>query len=105
AFPTCWTCAPLRAPVLTAWAGGPAAQALRGLEPRGLVDVALATLASLLGEPRGRLERGLEGTAWHDWQADPFTRGAYSFVLVGGRRAQRALARPAGGRRSFAAGA
>jgi len=94
AFPTWWTCAPLRAPVLTAWAGGPAAQALRGLEPRGLVDVALATLASLLGEPRGRLERGLEGTAWHDWQADPFTRGAYSFVLVGGMPAQRALTRP-----------
>jgi monoamine oxidase len=94
AFPTWWTCAPLRAPVLTAWAGGPAAIALRGLDQRGLLDVALATLASLLGQRRERLERGLEGAAWHDWQADPFSRGAYAHVLVGGMGAQRALARP-----------
>jgi monoamine oxidase len=93
AFPTWWTCAPLRAPVLTAWAGGPAALALRGLDARGLVDVALATLAPLLGRPRGRLERGLEGSASHDWQADPFSRGAYAHVLVGGMPAQRALGR------------
>jgi monoamine oxidase len=34
--------------------------------------------------------------AWdgHDWAADPFARGAYSYVRVGGIQAQAALARP-----------
>ena len=94
AFPTWWTYAPLRAPVLTAWAGGPAAEALRGLAEREILDVALGALSSLLGERRPRLERLVEAWAWHDWQADPLSRGAYSHVLVGGTAAQRALARP-----------
>src|SRR4029079_5725182 len=67
AFPTWWTRGPLRVPVLTAWAGGPAAQALYGLAERDVVDVALATLASMLGERRLRLEQLLEGWAFHDW--------------------------------------
>src|SRR5438552_6685058 len=94
AFPTWWTPAPLRAPVLTAWAGGPAADALRGLDERGLTDVALATLASLLGVARGRLERLLEACVWHDWLADPFSRGAYAHVMVGGVPGQKTLGRP-----------
>jgi monoamine oxidase len=88
AFPTWWTRGPLRVPVLTAWAGGPAAQALYGLAEREVVDVALATLASMLGERRPRLEQLLEGWAWHDWQADPLSRGAYAYVRVGGVAAQ-----------------
>jgi monoamine oxidase len=94
AFPTWWTRGPLRVPVLTAWAGGPAAEALRGLAKRDVIDVALATLASMLGERRARLEQLVEGWAWHDWQADPLSRGAYAHVLVGGVASQRALARP-----------
>jgi monoamine oxidase len=94
AFPTWWTRGPLRVPVLTGWAGGPAAQALRGLGERDIVDVALATLSSMLGERRARLEPLVEGWACHDWQADPLSRGAYAYVLVGGVPAQRMLARP-----------
>jgi monoamine oxidase len=33
--------------------------------------------------------------AWtHDWRADPWSRGAYSYARVGGAGAARALARP-----------
>jgi monoamine oxidase len=102
AFPTWWTRGPLRVPVLTAWAGGPAAQALQGLAERDVVQVALATLSSMLGERRARLEQILEGWAGHDWQADPLSRGAYSYVRVGGVAAQRALARPVEGTLFFA---
>jgi monoamine oxidase len=97
AFPTWWTRGPLRVPVLTAWAGGPAAQALHGLPERDVVDVALRTLSSMLGVRRTRLEQLLEGWAWHDWQADPLSRGAYSYVRVGGIASPRALARPVEG--------
>ena len=45
----------------------------------------------MLGERRAGLERLVEGWAWHDWQADPLSRGAYAHVLVGGVPAQRAL--------------
>jgi monoamine oxidase len=30
----------------------------------------------------------------HDWQSDPFSRGAHSYVKVGGEAAQRQLAAP-----------
>jgi monoamine oxidase len=32
--------------------------------------------------------------ALHDWQRDPYARGAYSYVFAGGGNARRALARP-----------
>lgn len=102
AFPTWWTRGPLRVPVLTAWAGGPAAQDLQGLAERDVVDVALATLSSMMGERRQKLEQLLEGWAGHDWQADPLSRGAYAYVRVGGVAAQRALARPVEGTIFFA---
>jgi monoamine oxidase len=31
---------------------------------------------------------------WHDWQADPFARGAYTWVRAGGTEAHRSLAAP-----------
>jgi monoamine oxidase len=102
AFPTWWTRAPLDTPVITAWAGGPAAEALRGLGEREVLGVALGTLAGMLGERRAKLERLLEACAFHDWQADPLSRGAYSYVLVNGTSAQRALARPVEGTLFFA---
>jgi monoamine oxidase len=33
----------------------------------------------------------------HDWQRDPFARGASSYVLVGGERARQTLATPVDG--------
>jgi monoamine oxidase len=36
----------------------------------------------------------LVGAHAHDWSADPFTRGAYSYVAVGGVDAHDALALP-----------
>jgi monoamine oxidase len=94
AFPTWWTQAPLQAPVVTGWAGGPAAEALRGLGEAEVLDVAMASLADVLGAGRRRLERLLDGWAGHDWQSDAFSRGAYAHVLVGGVPRQRSLAAP-----------
>jgi len=36
----------------------------------------------------------LEAYYCHDWQRDPYARGAYSYVLTGGTQARAALARP-----------
>ena len=93
-FPTWWTCAPVETPVLTAWSGGTAAAALLRLPRRRVVRVALETLAGALAIPASRASRQLLDWDFHDWTADPFTRGAYSYALVGGANAGRRLMRP-----------
>jgi len=101
-FPTWWTANPWRVPVLTAWAGGPRADALADLDEVALVGRALEGLGRALGIPRGRGEDLLESWRLHDWRHDPYSRGAYSYVGVGGLSAQRALARPCEGTLFFA---
>jgi len=51
-------------------------------------------LATLLGVSRRTILDQLEGFHAHDWQADPFARGAYSYVPVGGLNAMKMLAKP-----------
>jgi monoamine oxidase len=38
------------------------------------------------------IEAELGGAYVHDWQSDPYARGAYSYVTVGGMGARKALA-------------
>jgi monoamine oxidase len=88
-FPTFWTPLPMHAPLLTAWAGGPKAQRLTGSSPEKLLKHALASVRSVLGgneEPSAFLV--------HDWRADPYARGGYSYVKVGGTGAREELAAP-----------
>jgi monoamine oxidase len=94
AFPTWWTGAPVGAPILTGWVGGPGAAVLQGREPRAMLATALEALASVMRCSRAWLEARVEGWAWHDWQSDPYARGAYSYPRVGGAGAAAALARP-----------
>ena len=93
AFPTFWTALPMRVPLLVAWAGGPRAARLAGADRDEVLEVALASLRSAFGARIARRMR-LESAAMHDWQQDPFARGAYSYVLTNGRAARRVLARP-----------
>lgn len=94
-LPTFWTPAPLRAPLLVAWVAGPRALALSGTARDGvhLVPPILAGLESMFG-PQAGIAQQLEAHYWHDWQQDPYARGAYSYVLTGGTQARAALARP-----------
>ena len=92
-FPTFWTPYPAPAPVLVAWAGGPRAQRLAGSDPATLVRHAAESLQALFGSAVD-VDAQLQGGYVHDWQTDPFARGAYSYVQVGGDGARRALAEP-----------
>jgi monoamine oxidase len=91
-IPTFWTTAPVQAPLLVAWAGGPRAFA-PGAEPTQVVRSALASLQTLFGAEVDAAGQ-LDGYYYHDWQHDPFARGAYSYVLVGGSDARQRLAEP-----------
>jgi monoamine oxidase len=88
-FPTFWTPLPMHAPLLTCWAGGPKASRLTGSSEKVLLSAALESVRSVLGdvdEPRAFL--------LHDWQADPYARGGYSYVKVGGTGGREELAEP-----------
>jgi monoamine oxidase len=93
-FRAWWTGYPVYAPIVVAWAGGPVADALGNLTLEQRADRALESLAHTLNVPRGRVDDQVRTWATHDWSADPFARGAYSYVLVGGMSAQAALAQP-----------
>jgi monoamine oxidase len=101
-FPTWWTALPMRASVLTGWAGGPKAMALSGSTERRMTAAALASLSRIFGMTPARLGRMLGRIHVYDWLADPFARGAYSYVAVGGMRARAALAKPVRGTLFFA---
>jgi len=101
-FPTWWTAAPAQVPMITGWAGGPAATALQHLSKEQIVDQALETLGSLFDLPAPRLRRLLVAGHVHDWSADPWARGAYSYETVGGASAPDVLARPVAGTLYFA---
>lgn len=95
--PTWWTAAPAVAPMLTAWAGGHAADRMLAEGGDAMTDRALDALAAILGVARRRIASMLVAAHMHDWQADPFSRGAYSYAGVGGSGAHRELAKPLAG--------
>lgn len=95
-FPTFWTPLPMRAPLLTAWAGGPKAARMTGLAPRTLIAKALASVHAIFPDAQ------LADARAQDWHADPNSRGGYSYVLVGGMGAREELAEPIAGTLYFA---
>ena len=101
-FPTWWTAAPFESSILTAWSGGPQATELRRLSTRRIVEAAISEIAAALGLRRPRVASALLDWQFHDWTGDPYARGAYSHVVVGGSDAARLLARPIAGTLYFA---
>ena len=115
-FPTWWTQLPIRAPVLVGWIGGPNADLIirsssaknladrtgngRSNQPGGdpldsfLLDQAITSLSQIFAVSTEYLRDRLTAFHFHNWQQDPFSRGAYGYVPVGGLEDQQALARP-----------
>lgn len=93
-IPVWWTSFPVRAPMLTGWVGGPRAWSLMRLGREAVLETALDTLARHLSLRQRTLAGLVTGFWMHDWLDDPYSRGAYSYPLVGGSDAARTLARP-----------
>jgi len=92
-FPTYWTQFPVHDGSIVAWAGGPKATALSGASQADTIDRALNGFGALFREPTLAREE-FAGGIMHDWTHDPFARGAYSYVAVGGGNARAVLAGP-----------
>jgi monoamine oxidase len=93
-LPTWWTQFPVDAPLLAGWAGGPRAEKLASESDDALLDHALESLAHIFRTSKASLEELLEQFYTHNWEHDPFSGGAYSYIPVGGVDAQAELARP-----------
>jgi len=96
-FPVWWSALPALAPILTGWAGGPRAAALTGRGEAALLRAALESLASVFGRDVAELRSRSRLAYAHDWSADPFAGGAYSYGSVGAIEARATLAQPVEG--------
>src|SRR6185437_300484 len=85
----------------TAWVGGPRAQRLQAVSRDELIGHALAAVREALDFP-APLHTELVAAHLHDWGSDPYARGAYSYIGVGGAQAPRLLAEPLGEQLFFA---
>jgi len=92
--PTWWRADPLPAPILVGWVAGPGLQKLDGIRGEELRDVALSSLTAVLGVERARVDAEFLSWHHHDWSADPFARGAYSYVGPEGAAAWKQLSKP-----------
>lgn len=93
-FPTWWTQAPMDAPLLTAWAPADSAERLSGLSNADIVEQAIHSMSRVFHLSVERSREELVSAHLHNWQTDAFSRGAYSYVAVGGSEVQREFAAP-----------
>jgi monoamine oxidase len=94
-FPTWWTAMPERVPIITGWAAADCAVRLEA-DNTPLVTRALQSLGALLRIQTTEMESLLIDAHFHNWQADPYSRGAYSYVRAGNSNAPKFLARTVG---------
>lgn len=93
-IPTWWTLLPATLPILIGWAGGSRAEQLLAEGEAAITNQALKTLVTIFAVEQRRIEEQLESVYYHDWYGDPFARGAYSYIPVGGLEAAGHLAAP-----------
>jgi monoamine oxidase len=102
AFPTWWTSQPPLENVLVGWASGPAAERHLGRTPAEIRTAAINSLSTTFGIPVAEIASQLMAIRFHDWSADPFARGAYSYPGVGDLKAPQKFAEPLDGTLFFA---
>lgn len=93
-FPTWWTALPYRIPRLTGWVGGPRAWDISRESNHKILERALRSLSRMFGRPYTDIKDVLTSWQVHNWQMDPYSRGAYSYIGVRGMDMPEQLAAP-----------
>jgi monoamine oxidase len=91
-FPTWWSSVSAGTAMLTGWSGGGRVERLSGLGSAAIKERGLEVLHHVFGVPLEALRELVQEFFVHDWQSDPYCRGAYSYALVDSREAARSLA-------------
>jgi monoamine oxidase len=81
-------------PSLTGWIGGPRAAEMVGRDADELGATACRELAELFGLPEQQVRDALLATHRHNWQLDPFSLGAYSYIPAGALDAPEQMSKP-----------
>jgi monoamine oxidase len=89
-----WTPHPKTCSSITGWVGGPRSASLATLQPDELAEHACATLARIFNLKAAQLRESLQACITHNWQQDPYSLGAYSYVAAGGLNAPKLLSEP-----------
>lgn len=92
--PVWWTAHPLETRTLTGWIGGPRSTEFDQCTREQVGDIACQQLAQIFSLPLDYLRGQLICCATHDWQTDPWSRGAYSYVPAGALDAVLKMATP-----------
>jgi monoamine oxidase len=102
--PTWWVPRPFPPTMLVGWVAGRAAEtfAARYRDPEARLRAALGGLAHAVGARADAIIAAVEDAHVFDWETDPWARGAYSWIPVGGLDAPAALAAPVAARLFFA---
>lgn len=93
-IPTWWTQYPTDNTVLTGWLGGPKAEDVSVSGNEVLVTKALSSLSALFQINADDLQLKLVKSFVHNWSANPYTCGAYSYEVVGGNEIIKQLQQP-----------
>jgi monoamine oxidase len=97
-----WTAHPASELTMTGWIGGPRSAELLALSQEALLDRALQSLAEALGKQEEELRTRYVDFHTFDWSSHELSRGAYSWIPVGGTEASAVMAQPVGQRLYFA---
>ncbi len=92
--PVWWTAHPWETHTLTGWIGGPGSAAFDQFTREQVGDAACKQLAKIFELPLDLLRNLLVCCATHDWQGDPLSCGAYSYVPAGALDAVLKMATP-----------
>jgi monoamine oxidase len=86
-FPVWWTQLPRKEPILTGWAGGPAAEDLSRNQKEEILEQALVSLSELFQTSVELLREQLHASLVMNWRTDPFALGAYSYSTINSKAA------------------
>jgi monoamine oxidase len=101
-FPTWWSSVSAETAMLTGWSGGVRVERLSGLGSAAIMECGLEVLHHVFGVPLETLRDLVQESFVHDWQSDPYCRGAYSYALADSGEAARRLAAAVGNALFFA---
>lgn len=85
---------PEHVPIITGWSAAHSAEQFNDMSKDEIINKAIETLSSLLQVAKADIQPQLAAAYFHDWDFDPFSRGAYSYVKAGGEGCQKVLGAP-----------
>lgn len=92
-LPTWWATIPRESSGLVGWSGGPPAGTLPASKEE-IMSVATSSLSRIFGVDEQFIRDQITALTFHDWRADSFTRGGYTYVPVKAGDSQSELAKP-----------